>query len=120
MCFCVSGKGRLFQAAVRHAADLGIVPAFLVADDRADQTVLDFCRSDGVACRRLDAADRSRFDREILELCEKVRPDLITARLRLATFLLQFEDVVLGSFNGSFNRFIQQRLRKQPRPQPTL
>ena len=40
--------------------------------------------------------------------------------LRLATFLLQFEDVVLGSFNGSFSRFLQQRLRQRGRPQPTL
>jgi sodium transport system permease protein len=36
--------------------------------------------------------------------------------LRLAAFLLQFEDVVLGSFNGSFNRFFQQRLRQHRRP----
>ena len=36
--------------------------------------------------------------------------------LRLATFLLQFEDVVLGSFNGSFSRFLQQRLRQHRRP----
>ena len=40
--------------------------------------------------------------------------------LRLATFLLQFEDVVLGSFNGSFHKFIQQRLRKSRRPHPSL
>jgi hypothetical protein len=40
--------------------------------------------------------------------------------LRFATFLLQFEDVVLGSFNGSFRKFIQQRLRKSRRPHPSL
>jgi ABC-type Na+ efflux pump permease subunit len=40
--------------------------------------------------------------------------------LRFATFLLQFEDVVLGSFNGSFHKFIQQRLRKSRRPHPSL
>jgi sodium transport system permease protein len=45
---------------------------------------------------------------------------VIALCLRLATFLLQFEDVVLGSFNGSFNRFMQQRLRKNRRPQPSL
>ena len=45
---------------------------------------------------------------------------VIALCLRLATFLLQFEDVVLGSFNGSFNRFLQQRLRQHRRPQPTL
>jgi len=45
---------------------------------------------------------------------------VIALCLRLATFLLQFEDVVLGSFNGSFNRFIQQRLRQRRRPRSAL
>ena len=44
---------------------------------------------------------------------------VIALCLRLATSLLQFEDVVLGSFNGSLNKFIQQRLRKR-RPRPAL
>jgi hypothetical protein len=45
---------------------------------------------------------------------------VIALCLRLATFLLQFEDVVLGSFNGSINKFIQQRLWKNRRPHPAL
>jgi sodium transport system permease protein len=45
---------------------------------------------------------------------------VIALCLRVATFLLQFEDVVLGSFNGSFNKFIQRRHRKNRRPQPSL
>jgi sodium transport system permease protein len=45
---------------------------------------------------------------------------VIALCLWLATFLLQFEDVVLGSFNGSFNKFIQQQLRKNRRPHPSL
>ena len=40
--------------------------------------------------------------------------------LRLASFLLQFEDIFLGSFNGSFNRFLQPRLRQRRLPKPTL
>jgi hypothetical protein len=44
---------------------------------------------------------------------------VIALCLRLATSLLQFEDVVLGSFNGSLNKFVQQRLRKG-RPHPSL
>jgi sodium transport system permease protein len=36
--------------------------------------------------------------------------------LRFAAFLLQFEDVMLGSFNGSFNKFIRQRLRRRQEP----
>lgn len=45
---------------------------------------------------------------------------VIALCLRIATSLLQFEDVVLGSFNGSLNKFIQQRLRKNRRPHPAL
>ena len=45
---------------------------------------------------------------------------IIALCLRLATILLQFEDVVLGSFNGSLNRFIQQRLRQRRRPRSAL
>ncbi len=45
---------------------------------------------------------------------------VIALCLRLATVLLQFEDVVLGSFNGSFNKFIRQRFRNRRRPQPSL
>jgi sodium transport system permease protein len=45
---------------------------------------------------------------------------VIALCLRLATFLLQFEDVVLGSFNGNLHKFIQQRFQKHRRPQPSL
>ena len=45
---------------------------------------------------------------------------VIALCLRLATFLLQFEDVVLGSFNGSINKFIRQRLGRSRRPHPSL
>jgi len=44
---------------------------------------------------------------------------VIALCLRLATCLLQFEDVVLGSFNGSFSKLIRQRLRNR-RPLPSL
>jgi len=45
---------------------------------------------------------------------------VIALCLRLATFLLQFEDVVLGSFNGNLHKFIQQWFQKHRRPQPSL
>jgi sodium transport system permease protein len=35
---------------------------------------------------------------------------LIAACLRLAAFVLQFEDVMLGSYNGSFRKFIRERV----------
>jgi hypothetical protein len=38
---------------------------------------------------------------------------LIAACLRLAAFILQFEDVMLGSYNGSFRKFIRERLRRR-------
>ncbi|HWI59331.1 MAG TPA: hypothetical protein VNZ22_19040, partial [Bacillota bacterium] len=34
---------------------------------------------------------------------------LIALSIRLATFILQFEDVMVGSYNGSFFKFIKQR-----------
>jgi sodium transport system permease protein len=33
--------------------------------------------------------------------------------LRLATFIMQFEDVVIGSYSGSFGRFVKQRILKR-------
>jgi sodium transport system permease protein len=41
---------------------------------------------------------------------------LIAACLRLAVFILQFDDVMLGSYNGSFRKFIQERLRHRSPP----
>jgi ABC-type Na+ efflux pump permease subunit len=45
---------------------------------------------------------------------------IIALCLRLATLLLRFEDVMLGSFNGSFNKFIRQRLRGAPQSRKVL
>ena len=48
---------------------------------------------------------------------------LIAGCIRLAAFVLQFEDVVLGSYGGSLNKFFQERvLRRKPpiRPTPSL
>ena len=41
---------------------------------------------------------------------------LIAVCVRLAVFILQFEDVMLGSYNGSLNKFFNERIlrRKQP------
>jgi hypothetical protein len=40
---------------------------------------------------------------------------LIAACVRLAAYILQFEDVMLGSYGGSLNKFFKERvLRRQP------
>ncbi len=43
---------------------------------------------------------------------------LILLSLRLAGFILQFEDVVLGSFNGSMPKFLKQRFLKRGSARP--
>jgi sodium transport system permease protein len=56
----------------------------------------------------------------ILPICVTVAVSvaLIAACLWLAAFILQFEDVMLGSYNGSFRKFIQERLRPRRPPVP--
>jgi sodium transport system permease protein len=56
----------------------------------------------------------------ILPICVTVAVSvaLIAACLWLAAFILQFEDVMLGSYNGSFRKFIQERLRPRRSPVP--
>jgi sodium transport system permease protein len=43
---------------------------------------------------------------------------LIVAAVRLATFILQFEDVMMGSFGGSFNKFLKERILGRSKPAP--
>jgi sodium transport system permease protein len=40
---------------------------------------------------------------------------VISACVRLATFILRFEDIVTGSYNGSFAKFMKERLLNKPR-----
>jgi ABC-type Na+ efflux pump permease subunit len=40
---------------------------------------------------------------------------VIAACIRLAVYILQFEDVMLGSYNGSLVRFLRERVRKPRR-----
>ena len=37
---------------------------------------------------------------------------IIGVCIRLAAFILQFEDVVTGSYNGSFGKFVKDRMLK--------
>ncbi|HEY5909443.1 MAG TPA: ABC transporter permease [Verrucomicrobiae bacterium] len=44
----------------------------------------------------------------------------ILLSLKLAAFIIQFEDVVMGSYNGSLAKFIRQRVcRRPPPPKPS-
>lgn len=45
-----------------------------------------------------------------------VSAGLIAACLRLAVWILQFEDLVMGSYGGSFYRFVRERLGRRRRP----
>ena len=38
---------------------------------------------------------------------------LIVLCLRLAAFILRFEEVVIGSYSGTFGRFLKQRLLRR-------
>jgi sodium transport system permease protein len=40
---------------------------------------------------------------------------VISLCVRLATFILRFEDIVTGSYNGSFAKFMKERLLNKPR-----
>ena len=41
---------------------------------------------------------------------------LIAVCLRLAAVVLQFEDVLMGSYNGSFPKFVKERMLGRTRP----
>ncbi|HHY86468.1 MAG TPA: ABC transporter permease [Verrucomicrobia bacterium] len=43
---------------------------------------------------------------------------MIAACIRLASVVLRFEDVMVGSYNGNLNRFIRERLLNQPPNKP--
>lgn len=60
--FCVSGTGRIFRAAVECASSLGIEMALLIAEQRADASLDEFCRAHGVPVVRLPAAPRKAID----------------------------------------------------------
>lgn len=56
------------------------------------------------------------FQVTLIALTVIVSLALIASCVRLAGFILQFEDVVLGSYHGSFNKFFQERILRRTRP----
>lgn len=63
--FCVSGKGRLFQEAVRHRGVLGITPTLAVLGHGADAGLEAFCAAHGVAAVRLEHARGAELHAEL-------------------------------------------------------
>jgi sodium transport system permease protein len=56
------------------------------------------------------------FQWTLIVLTVLVSVALIAGCVRLATFILQFEDVMLGSYHGSFNKFFRERIFRRTRP----
>jgi len=75
--FCVSGGGRLFRAAANQAARLNIEPVLVVGEAGCAGELEDFCAGRRIAFARLDAGNRTRFDKELTRLCIDARLDLL-------------------------------------------
>ncbi len=75
--FCLSGGGGLFQATVRHAAQLGIELAAGFAAKKDEATFDRFCRDQGIPLCVIDQADRRLFDEELTRRSIEARLDLI-------------------------------------------
>lgn len=76
--FCVSGGGRLMRAAVANAAILGIRPALVVLDAKADPGLEGFCDRFGVRYIRLSRAPREELDSVLFSACTSQRLDLLS------------------------------------------
>ncbi len=76
--FCVSGGGRLMQAAVLHARTIGIEPTLVVLDDGADATLEQFCAQHDVLCHRLGQQPRAELDQHLFELTTSARLRLLS------------------------------------------
>lgn len=75
--FCLSGGGRLFQAAVRHRAQLGIELAAAFTAPKDEGTFGRFCREQSIPLHVIDQTDRRRFDEELTGRTVAARLDLI-------------------------------------------
>jgi len=75
--FCISGGGRLFRAAVHHAAQIGIVPALVVAETKSDPSLAEFCASKSIDYKSLNPKNRLEFDEHITRLCAVANLDLL-------------------------------------------
>ncbi len=76
--FCVSGRGALFRAAVRHSAELGIEPALLVTESTSVADLSSFATENAVPEVRLSADDRQRFDDDLRRALMEASVDLVS------------------------------------------
>lgn len=75
--FCVSGQGSLFRYTAECAKVLGIEPALLIVDEKADRGLESFCLTHDIEFLRLDSGDRKRFDEELVDSAVNAQLDLI-------------------------------------------
>jgi len=75
--FCVSGGGRLFRAAARQAAALGIEPALVVAEPSASPELESFCAGLKIPFVRLPQLPRAEFDAVLFQHCAGAKLDLL-------------------------------------------
>lgn len=109
--FCVSGGGKLARAAIAFADQLGIVPALMVCERKADPELEPLCRARGVPFRRLPPGKpREVFDAELTNSCiaadldllcltfEKLVPPALVSRYRGR--VLNVHPALLPAFKG--------------------
>lgn len=72
--FCISGKGRLFAAALNQKARLAFCPTVAFLDETACPSLEELCHQHGVRVVRCDSVDRKKFDKILCE--ETLQSDL--------------------------------------------
>lgn len=75
--FCVSGAGRLFQAAAERAEVLSIIPALVIAEQTADPNVRLFCEKRGIAFGELPRSSRCETQEFLFNRCVAAELDLL-------------------------------------------
>jgi folate-dependent phosphoribosylglycinamide formyltransferase PurN len=75
--FCVSGQGRLCQAAVSNAATLGITPALVIAEAKAHTELDGVAAARGIRMTRLPPIRGAAFDQSLVDACLSVELDLL-------------------------------------------
>jgi phosphoribosylglycinamide formyltransferase-1 len=117
--FCVSGRGSLFQAAIREARAIGIAPVLLVTDITAAGELDAFAASNAVPSVRLDPAEGPAFNEALAEHLDGAEPDLVVLTFdrivpagivrRYAGRMINVHPALLPAFAGT--RAIERTIR---------
>jgi phosphoribosylglycinamide formyltransferase-1 len=75
--FFVSGNGRLAKAAIVQRFGIGIEPALLLLDHKANQGLEEFGAVHSVACERVHPKPREEFGDRLLKACKPYKLDLV-------------------------------------------